>query len=108
MTQNADLKPGKKFLVHVDIELKDLIPGFLENRHKDTKSILKVLEQGDYETPRILGHGMRGSGGGYGFNVITDIGRAIEQAAKDKNPEEIRELVGELINYLERVEVVYE
>jgi hypothetical protein len=108
MTQNADSKPGEKILAHVDIELKELIPGFLENRHRDVKSILKALDQGDYETPRILGHTMKGLGGGYGFSFITYIGSAIEQAAKDKYVEEIRELAGELINYLERVEVVYE
>jgi HPt (histidine-containing phosphotransfer) domain-containing protein len=108
MTQNSYIKQGEKIIAHVDIELKELIPGFLENRHKDIKSILKALDQGNYEIPRILGHSMKGSGAGYGFDAITYIGGALEQAAKDKNPEEIRKWVSELLNYLKCVEVVYE
>jgi HPt (histidine-containing phosphotransfer) domain-containing protein len=108
MMQDSNTEQDEKIIVHVDTELKELIPGFLENRHKDVQSILKALDQDDYETARILGHSMKGSGAGYGFDPITDIGRSIEQAAKDRNPEEIRKWVGELLNYISRVEVVYE
>lgn len=51
---------------------------------------------------------MKGSGRGYGFETITDIGRALEQAAKDKNSEEIKRRLSELKIFLERVEIVYE
>jgi hypothetical protein len=51
---------------------------------------------------------MKGAGGGYGFDTITDIGKSLEDAAKEKNTKEIRKRVGELLDYLERVEVVYE
>ncbi len=108
MTQNSDTEQDENIIPRVDIELKELIPGFLENRHKDIQSILKALDQDDYETARILGHSMKGSGAGYGFDPITDIGRSIEQAANDRNPEEIRKRVDELLNYISRVKVVYE
>ena len=51
---------------------------------------------------------MKGAGGGYGFDAITDIGQSLEQAAKAPDPDEIRKLAGELSTYLDRVEVVYE
>ena len=51
---------------------------------------------------------MKGSGGGYGLDAISDIGQSMEQAAKDGNREEIRKWAQELQDYLERVEVVYE
>jgi HPt (histidine-containing phosphotransfer) domain-containing protein len=103
-----DTKEGSKIIVHVDEEIEDLIPGFLENRRKDVNRLQEALTSGDYETIRTLGHGMKGAGGGYGFDAITDIGGSLEIAAKQKNTEEIRKGIDELADYLERVEVVHE
>lgn len=50
---------------------------------------------------------MKGSGGGYGFNAVTDIGKAIEDAATRIDSEEVRRRLKELEDYIERVEVVY-
>jgi HPt (histidine-containing phosphotransfer) domain-containing protein len=107
MTQNTDAKPDEKIVVNVDSDIEDLIPGFLENRQQDIKSIYDALEKEDYETIRILGHSMKGAGGGYGFDEITDIGRSIEESAEGKNQEEIKKWVINLSNYLDRVEIVY-
>ncbi len=100
--------PDEKIVVKVDPDLEDIVPGFLQNRRGDVMRIKEALDHNDYETIRILGHTMKGTGGGYGFDDITDIGRSIEQAAKDKNSEEIRQSSAELASYLERVEVKYE
>ena len=108
MTQESEVKQGDKIIVYVDAELKELIPGFLENRHRDIKSILEALEHIDYKTIRILGHNMKGSGGGFGFDTITNIGRSLEQAAEDRDIQEIRRLANELLTFLECVDVVYE
>jgi len=108
MTQKSDPKHAEKIIVHVDPELEDLIPDFLGNRHKDIETLQEALAKGDYETIQKLGHTMKGIGGGYGFDSITDIGAALENVAKDKNNEEIRKLVGELLHYLERAGVVFE
>ncbi len=107
MTQNTDAKPGEKIIVNVDSTIEDLIPGFLENRQEDIKSLYDALKKEDYETIRILGHSMKGAGGGYGFDEITDIGRLIEESAEGKNQEEIKKWVINLTNYLDRVEIVY-
>ncbi len=98
----------EKIKVSVDPEIMDLIPGFLSNREKDIRSMLEALENGDYETIRTLGHSMKGSGGGYGFDVIGDIGLSIEQEAIDRNIDGIRRDIKELAAYLDRIEVVCE
>lgn len=108
MTQQSVLKQGERIIVHVDPEIADLIPGFLENRRKDTETMGTALQQGDFETIRILGHSMKGAGGSYGFDAVTDIGKALEQAAKDMDAESIQRSVQELSLYLDHVEVVYE
>jgi HPt (histidine-containing phosphotransfer) domain-containing protein len=94
-------------VVMVDPDLEDLIPGFFEYRRNDIDSIDKALQNGDFETIRILGHGMKGAGGGYGFDRITEIGRAIETAAKLGERATIERYVAELAAYLDHVQVVY-
>ena len=56
----------------------------------------------------MLAHMMKGSGGGYGFKVLTDVGSSLENAAKAKRIDEIEKWVDKLRDYLERVEVIYE
>ena len=92
--------------IRVDPELASLIPGFLENRRHDVVLLLEALKRADFETARILGHSMKGSGGGYGFDGITDIGGDIEVAATHSDPIAIRTHVEALALYLARVEIV--
>jgi HPt (histidine-containing phosphotransfer) domain-containing protein len=108
MTHDSEGRQDGKILVKVDPDLADLIPGFLENRRKDVTAMQKALGAGDFETVRILGHSMKGAGGGYGFDAVTDIGAALEQAAKGRNADEIRLRVDDLSAYLDRVEVIYD
>jgi len=95
-----------KIVAHVDPELADLIPGYLANRKKDLVAIHDALKKKDLETVRILGHGMKGSGGGYGFDTITDIGLMLEKAAKEGREEMIRREIVRLEDYLQHVVIV--
>ena len=108
MTQDSRAGLEGRFVAYVDSDLMELIPEFLENRRQDARAIMGSVEHHDFEIIRGLGHNMKGSGGGYGFDAITDIGRSLEQAATDANPTEILNLAKELTNYLERVEIVYQ
>jgi HPt (histidine-containing phosphotransfer) domain-containing protein len=107
MTQESALKQEEKVIVHVDPEIADLIPGFLENRRKDAQTMGAALTEGDFETIRILGHSMKGAGGSYGFDAITGIGKSLEQAAEDRDAERIEQSLQELSVYLDRLAVVY-
>lgn len=88
--------------------MREIVPVFFEVRRKDVTTIHMALEKGDYETVMLRGHSIKGAGGGYGFDAITDIGREIEEAAKIRDREKILKLANELSAYLEGVEVIYE
>ncbi|MCP4352459.1 MAG: response regulator [Desulfobacterales bacterium] len=98
----------EKIIVHVYSMLKNILPRFIENRQKDIRAIGEALEKDDYEAIRVMGHSMKGAGGGYGLDPVTDMGLSIEQAAKNRNPEEIQTCTRELANYLGRLEIVYD
>ncbi len=97
-----------KIVVNIDIDLEDLIPGFMENRQIDLQKLEQALEDQDYETLRSIGHNLKGVGGGYGFHDMTAMGAAIEEGAKENKLEIIKENVTKLSHYLSNVEIVYQ
>jgi len=105
---SSKVKSGRKdtILVHANPKFADLIPGFLQNRRQDVIAMLDALDRGDFETVESLGHGMKGAGGSWGFQAITDIGAALEQAAESADADTSRKWVGELSRYLDCVEIV--
>jgi signal transduction histidine kinase/CheY-like chemotaxis protein/HPt (histidine-containing phosphotransfer) domain-containing protein len=98
--------PKDTILVRANPKFADLIPGFLQNRRQDVIAMLDALDRADFETVESLGHGMKGAGGSWGFEAITDIGAALEQAAESADSVASRKWVGELSRYLDRVEIV--
>ncbi|MCE1274895.1 MAG: Hpt domain-containing protein [Chlorobiaceae bacterium] len=92
-------------IVEIDRDLEYLIPEYLEGRRRDVESMRTALADGDFESMRILGHNMKGTGGGYGFDAITDIGGAIQQAAINTDAGELEKLTGELADYLGRIQI---
>ncbi len=97
-----------KIVVIVDEDLEELIPGFLQNRDNDVQKLRDALAGEDVGTLQSIGHSLKGVGGGYGFDVLSEIGAKIEIAAKESNVGGIEELINEMADYLERIEVVYE
>lgn len=107
MTRHGEANGKDRILVRTDVLFKDLVPGFLNNRRKDVTSIYEALETGNFEAIRLLGHRLTGDGGSYGFDAISEIGAALEQAATNQDSETIRRYAEDLSDYVERVEVVY-
>jgi len=70
-------------------------------------SVREATGRNDLEAIRILGHTMKGSGGGYGFDRITEIGRQLEEAAKAGNKEAIITGAAELERFLTMVRIEY-
>jgi len=97
-----------KIVVKIDPDLEELIPGYLQNRMKDVQDAQKALNKEDFESIQRMGHTMKGSGGGYGFDFISAIGLALEDGANEKKPKKIQNSLQDLCDFLERVEVVYQ
>ncbi|SDM29131.1 Hpt domain-containing protein [Halarsenatibacter silvermanii] len=105
MGENEEVE---KNIVHVDEDLKELIPMFLENRRQNIEDLQKLLAEKNYEEIEKLGHKIKGSGGGYGFDRVTELGRDIEEAAAAEDHSSLQKSIEELAEYMEGVEIVYE
>ena len=99
---------NNKITVTIDPDLEPLIPGFLENRHKDVQALTEALNAQAFATVQSIGHSLKGVGGGYGFTEISEIGASLETAAREQNLATIEELTRSLQEYLSSVEVVYQ
>jgi PAS domain S-box-containing protein len=93
-------------LVRANPKFADRVPAYLQNCRQNVITMLEALDRVDFETVRTLGHQIRGSGGMFGFQAITDIGTALEQAAESTDTDASRKWVGELSRYLDRVETI--
>ena len=92
--------------VVVDEGLIDLIPQYLDNRRNDVQALAAAVLKGDFDTIRRLGHGMKGSGGGYGLDAVTEVGWGLEESAKARNSDDARRWLEKLEDFLERVRVL--
>ncbi len=97
---------SEKIFIKADPDLIDLIPGYLDKRRDNIGAIKKLLADGNFEEIRVLAHRMKGSGGSYGFDRITEIGAAMEIAAKDQAKDRISQELEQLSEYLSKVEIV--
>ncbi len=51
---------------------------------------------------------MKGEGGGYGLDVVTEVGGSIERAAKEEDEAQVRLLAEKLATYLKNIRGVYQ
>ena len=102
----AHADASERISVRPPAGIEEAIPLFLESTREDLQALSRFLNEQDYSSIRFIGHDLKGSGGGYGFDPISTIGRTIEEAAKRSDSVEISRQIAVLTNYLDRVDVV--
>jgi HPt (histidine-containing phosphotransfer) domain-containing protein len=107
MTTGPNANEANALTVHIDPGLEEIVPGFLENRRRDVQTLETALQQNNLAQIHLIGHRMKGDGGGYGFDAISMMGAALEHAAAREDRDAIRRHTAELIDFLARVTVVY-
>ncbi len=104
MNEQTDVE---RIIVHVEAYLERILPRYLVGRREEVLSLLGRTNSDDLDTIRVFGHRMKGTGGAYGLDAITEIGNTLEQAAIHQSINEIEELLDSFLNYLDRLEVIY-
>lgn len=93
--------------VTVDADMEDIVPGYLEKRRAEVAKYQAALAAGDFEAIRMLGHKMKGTGGGYGFPVLTEIGGILEEQALAHNADGLRGKIEEFARYVNSVKLKF-
>jgi CheY-like chemotaxis protein len=109
----------KRVLVHEDAPVRDqgtkvsrLERGeveamrfeYLEACRTGIAKMAGMLEAGDFEGLRVMGHTLKGSGGCFGLTGLTLLGRALEASAKAANGPDCQTHLDEIGRELARIE----
>lgn len=97
-----------RVIVEVDEDLSDLIPGFLTHKRADVATIVDAIARRDYAEIGRVAHRIKGEGTSYGFETMTEMGRSLEQAAAIHDDGAVATLARQLLNYMDRLEIVYQ
>lgn len=106
--ENENPNPEEKTensVVFVDEDILDLVDGYLESCKESVKEIAELLAKEDFENVKRIGHNLKGSGSGYGFEDISKFGKAIEDNAANTNLQPIIDAANDLEAYLNQVSV---
>ena len=98
----------EKIFVKVDSDLEEIVPGYIDARKKEIPVMWKSLQKMDFSTLQTLGHCIKGSAGGYGFDDVGLFGAKIENGAKAKNVSQTEAALKDLEDYLARLEIIFE
>jgi signal transduction histidine kinase len=97
----------RRITVSIEAGMEDVVPFYLDKRRKEISQYRQALANLDFDSIRMLGHKMRGTGTGYGFAELTSIGAEIEKSALTRNVFDIVATVDKLARYIDCVELKY-
>jgi HPt (histidine-containing phosphotransfer) domain-containing protein len=86
--------------VVVSPEVQALVPQYLASKQKQIDEAREHLTARDFAPIRRFGHNLKGTGVGYGFPAIEQLGRKIESAASEADPDRIAEQLDALHRFV--------
>jgi HPt (histidine-containing phosphotransfer) domain-containing protein len=66
-----------------DPDMLELVQSFAEELPERASALEALLANGQLDDLQVLAHQLKGAGGGYGFQVITDVAASLERALKE-------------------------
>ncbi|MEW5726167.1 MAG: response regulator, partial [Thermodesulfobacteriota bacterium] len=98
-----ELEKTHTVVVHDD--LAGIIGDYLRSLKDDLRTMAKAYKDKDFDTLFSLAHDLKGSGGSYGLDRVTEIGAAICRLAQAKDLPAIARQVKDLADYLKKIKV---
>ena len=84
-----------------DEEWAEMQEIYINHTSKELEKIKTQLNLDSIDSIRTFGHNIKGSGGMYGFNEVTELGLLIETAAKEGNLDSIKSNLEVLEDFLQ-------
>jgi HPt (histidine-containing phosphotransfer) domain-containing protein len=80
--------------------LAELRAEYLDHHRAESSRLEQALKKGNFELLRKAGHNLKGTGTSYGFAELTEIGRALETAAKENDAAVVDVSLKRILSYL--------
>jgi CheY-like chemotaxis protein/HPt (histidine-containing phosphotransfer) domain-containing protein len=97
--------PIERVTVTPPVGFEDLSRDYLARRKEGMATLRGMLERGDYDRIRRAAHDVKGTGASYGFAVLTDVARLLEQAAAAQDLARMERALRSMDTYLQSVEI---
>ena len=90
-----------------DPDFDELLEMFAESLAEKRQGLEESFRGGQFDQLRRQAHQLKGAGGGYGFDGLTDVARELEDACKadDSSLDRIGEALDRLLSYMARISV---
>ncbi|MBU0717032.1 MAG: Hpt domain-containing protein [Planctomycetes bacterium] len=92
-------------LLQEDPGFADIVMQFVENLGKRLSTMDEAIQASDFEALRAAAHQLKGSGGGYGYPILTELAASLERQAKAAALAECTSKLAELKEVCQRVVV---
>lgn len=86
-----------------DPDFAELVEFFVDSMPERQAAMREAFGAGDFDSLRVTAHQLKGAGGGYGFDGVSERSAALEQACSDAGPQQIMAAMQDLLSYLDRV-----
>ena len=86
--------------IAISDQVMALVPQYLASKEKQIEEARAALASRDFGPIRRFGHNLKGTGRGYGFPPIEEMGREIERAAAQADPNRIAEQLDALHRFV--------
>ncbi len=83
-------------VAHVDEDIAELIPFYLEERRADVERLRAAHAQQSWDQVRAIGHRLKGTAASFGFPEVGALGKRLEQAAQGSDEESTRRAIDRL------------
>ncbi len=100
-THASDLVPLHSTLL--DETMADLVEEYIAEMPERIEALTTALERQDWTSVRRLAHRLKGSAGGYGFDLIAAVAGTVEFAVAYGSPENTVERTQHLLGFCRRV-----
>lgn len=104
---NKDMLHAQDFEVRVPVELRPLLSGFFERRKSEAMSLEELLSADRYSDIARIGHKLKGSGRGYGFEVLSVLGERLEVAAWGGDENEVKSVIQNYVTLIDEIGHLY-
>ena len=97
--------PIESLLVREDANFAELVAEFVDGLAERLAAMEDAMQAADFEQLRTYAHRLKGSGGGYGYPLLTEHAASLEQCARQKAVDACAEQIEELKRICDRVVV---
>lgn len=87
-----------------DPDYAEILAIFVDSVHDQRQALRDALDRESFEELRTLAHQLKGAGGGYGFDGLSQHAAALEQACRLGGPLDVVAALEELTAYMARMD----